>query len=384
MRKFLVFIGLLGFLLLVYFVSFRQALLYIVGLGYGVVLAGASFGFTTGWRRYIERKETEGLAAQWLLILILFILSAPIILLFPQVTPANASISFSLLMGAFVFGIFMQLADGCGSGTLFKAGGLKTYNLLVLFGFILGAYWGSADIPYWLSWGILFPAFNLIRDGLFGSSYLGIWGEGIVIAGIFFHFICESSISTNKELKDKKNKMLKGAVVLAFLAWLNLVIAGQPWGIVYGLGLWGAKLVEGIGFSVADNLYWQSGYHFESLRRSLLLDSVSITNIGLLLGALYIALTKSKSTLSASHYLQTSRSYQTQIYLVLFKFLTIIIVGVVLGYSSRMAFGCNIGAFVSGISTGSLHGWVWMVMAFSGSVIGVRLRRTQWVCFLQS
>lgn len=93
--------------------------------------------------------------------------------------------------------------------------------------------------------------------------------------------------------------MLKGAIILAFLAWLNLVIAGQPWGIVYGLGLWGAKLVEGIGFPVGDNLYWQSGYHFESLRRSFLLDSVSITNIGLLLGALYITLAKSKSTLSA-------------------------------------------------------------------------------------
>jgi len=46
----------------------------------------------------------------------------------------------------------------------------------------------------------------------------------------------------------------------------------------------------------------------------------------------------------------------------------------VLGYTSRLAFGCNIGAFFSGISTGSLHGWVWFIAAFAGSWLGIRLR----------
>jgi uncharacterized membrane protein YedE/YeeE len=49
--------------------------------------------------------------------------------------------------------------------------------------------------------------------------------------------------------------------------------------------------------------------------------------------------------------------------------------GLLLGYSSRLAFGCNIGVMVSGISTGSLHGWIWVPMAFLGSLIGVRVRR---------
>jgi hypothetical protein len=29
---------------------------------------------------------------------------------------------------------------------------------------------------------------------------------------------------------------------------------------------------------------------------------------------------------------------------------------------------------VSGISTGSLHGWIWVPMAFLGSLIGLRVR----------
>jgi uncharacterized protein len=45
-----------------------------------------------------------------------------------------------------------------------------------------------------------------------------------------------------------------------------------------------------------------------------------------------------------------------------------------LGYGARLAFGCNIGAFFSGIASGSLHGWVWLAAAFLGSMAGVRLR----------
>ena len=32
--------------------------------------------------------------------------------------------------------------------------------------------------------------------------------------------------------------------------------------------------------------------------------------------------------------------------------------GLLLGYGARLAFGCNIGAFFSGVVLGSLHGWV--------------------------
>jgi uncharacterized membrane protein YedE/YeeE len=46
-----------------------------------------------------------------------------------------------------------------------------------------------------------------------------------------------------------------------------------------------------------------------------------------------------------------------------------------LGYSSRLAFGCNVGAFFSGIATGSLHGWVWFASAFLGAFAGIPIRR---------
>ena len=45
-----------------------------------------------------------------------------------------------------------------------------------------------------------------------------------------------------------------------------------------------------------------------------------------------------------------------------------------LGYGARISFGCNIGAFVSGAASTSLHGWLWIVAALAGTWIGIRLR----------
>jgi hypothetical protein len=51
-----------------------------------------------------------------------------------------------------------------------------------------------------------------------------------------------------------------------------------------------------------------------------------------------------------------------------------VIGGLLLGYGARLAYGCNIGAYFSGIASASLHGWVWLVAAFIGSVLGTWVR----------
>ena len=51
-----------------------------------------------------------------------------------------------------------------------------------------------------------------------------------------------------------------------------------------------------------------------------------------------------------------------------------IIGGLMLGYGARIAYGCNIGALFSGIASSSVHGWLWLVSAFVGNVLGTRVR----------
>ena len=45
-----------------------------------------------------------------------------------------------------------------------------------------------------------------------------------------------------------------------------------------------------------------------------------------------------------------------------------------MGIGARLAGGCNIGAYLAGIASGSLHGWMWGAVALPGTWVGLRLR----------
>jgi uncharacterized membrane protein YedE/YeeE len=91
----------------------------------------------------------------------------------------------------------------------------------------------------------------------------------------------------------------------------------------------------------------------------VLMDITSITNIGILGGALWVS----------------ARAKSDSQPLTGTQWVVGLLAGFLMGYSSRLAFGCNIGAMLSGISTGSVHGWIWVPLAFAGTLIGVRVRR---------
>lgn len=340
------------FLFLVWSVSARQGLLYLIGIGMGATLAGARFGFTTGWRQLAESKDLKGVMGQIVLLLVATTLSIPLLAGYPELSAALGPPSFSLLIGAFIFGISMQIADGCGSGSLYKAGMGIPLNLGILPLFALGSFLGSVHLNDWLLLGQT-EAVNLtVELGAFNTIALTWLLLGLTLLGIWMW--------ANKPKVVLDRRWIVGGVILGVLATLNLIVAGQPWGVVYGFGLWGAKIALGAGlFDPSNNAFWGQAGNLEIISQSVLLDVTTITNIGILSGALLISLSKS----------QTSKPLTGQ------QWLIGLVAGFVMGYSSRLAFGCNIGGMVSGISTGSLHGWIWVPMAFLGTLIGIRLRR---------
>jgi uncharacterized membrane protein YedE/YeeE len=48
--------------------------------------------------------------------------------------------------------------------------------------------------------------------------------------------------------------------------------------------------------------------------------------------------------------------------------------GLLLGVGAVMASGCNISAYVGGIASGSLHGWLWIGPALLGNALGRMMR----------
>ena len=345
-------LALFGWLL--WSVSSRQALLLLVGVGLGATLAGARFGFTTGWRHLVESRDPAGVYGQIVLLGLLAALSMPILAHFPETTAALGPPSVSLLVGAFVFGACMQVADGCGSGQLYKAGLGVPLNMAILPLFALGSFVGSAQLNGWLALGATEPVGLVQRWGVGGALAATLAGLAVITLGVGAW--CGQHFSVRRIPR----RWLWGALGLALLATLNLMIAGQPWGVVYGFGLWGAKAATALGlFDPTANAFWSDPGHAERLHQTLLLDVTSITNIGILGGALWVA----------------ARRPQTPRALTRKQWAIGLVAGFLLGYSSRLAFGCNVGAMVSGISTGSVHGWLWVPMAFLGTLVGLRVRR---------
>ncbi|MBL8314871.1 MAG: YeeE/YedE family protein [Rubrivivax sp.] len=340
-------------LLLLWFVSVRQAALLAVGIGLGAALAAARFGFTTGWRQLIEARDPKGVIGQLLLLGLAASFSMPLLATFPELQPALGPPSVSLLVGAFVFGLTMQIADGCGSGTLYKAGMGVPLNMGILPLFALGSFIGSAHLDRWLALGQTEPV-GLVAAWGAGPALAATWAVLIAVA-----LAVRAWVGWYAAWLDRR--WVWGAVALAVLAALNLVIAGQPWGVVYGFGLWGAKLAQAAGlFDPATNAFWGQTAHAQRLSQTLLMDVTSITNIGILGGALWVAAGQPTAAPKAL----TPRQWAVGL-----------VAGFLMGYSARLALGCNVGAMLSGISTGSLHGWIWVPTAFAGTLIGVRVRR---------
>lgn len=144
-----------------------------------------------------------------------------------------------------------------------------------------------------------------------------------------------------------------GALGLAVLNAVTLLLAGHPWTITWAFSLWGAKLAQAVGYDLSQVPFWTGAFQQQALARSVLADSVSVMDFGVLLGACLAAGL-------ASRFAPTLR---IPLHPAIISFCG----GLLLGYGARIAFGCNIGAYFSGIASTSLHGWLWLVGALLGT-----------------
>lgn len=328
----------------------RYGFILAIGLGFGIVLEGLRFGFAGPWRAMILRREAGGVLAQLLAIGLVAVVAFPLLSSSPgELTGAHAPVGVAMVGGAFVFGVAMQIVLGCGSGTLVNAGSGNAVSLVALPFFAIGSFLGASHLFWWTELGTL-PVVAFSGTGGLIGTLLAL----VAVAGLVWWRATPAG-------RVLPRRLILAAVAVAVLAILNLVVAGQPWGVVYGLGLWVAKGVTLAGVDLSGNAFWGSAGNLERLQQSLLTDVTSLTNIGIIVGAFVVTAWRGglQQPLSAL----PARAW-----------IAAVIAGLALGYSSRLAFGCNVGAFFSGISTGSLHGWVWFGAAFAGSILGVRLR----------
>ncbi len=358
----------------------RMAALLLLGGALGLVLYHAAFGVTSSWRYFFKYRRGAGLRAQMLMLAVANVLFLPSLAqgqLFDQaIVGAVAPLWVSLFVGAFVFGLGMQLGGGCGSGTLFVTGGGNLRMFVTLGFFILGSVLATAQVPWWFAregwpgWLQGWPAISLLKEFGVGwalvmqlSLLAAIAGASVVLEkrrnGRLVPAVAAATSGWPRLLRGPW-PLLWGAVLLALLNWSTLAIAGHPWGITYGFTLWGAKIGQLLGFDIGAWEFWNWPYHRNALSSSIFENTTSVMDMGVILGALLAA--------------GLAGRFKPRLDVPLLSLLAAALGGLLMGYGARISFGCNIGAFVGGVSSASLHGWVWFIFAMAGTALGTRLR----------
>ena len=353
--------------------GWRIGTLFLVGTAAGLVLYHAAFGFTSAWRVFIADGRGEGVRAQMLMLALTCAAFLPLLAqgeafglrLNGLVQPPGLPV----VIGAFIFGIGMQLGGGCASGTLFSVGGGSTRMVVTLLAFIAGSVIATAHSSFWGSLPS-YPAASLVAwYGPVGALALSLVVFGAITVITVMVEKRKFGRLVDNELPARRPRWLRGpwplvagAVGLAAVNLATLLIAGRPWGVTSAFALWGAKAVAAVGVPVETWPYWSSPGQVAALRGSVFADVTSVMDGGIVLGALLAALLAGRF---APVWRIPARSLAAAV-----------VGGVMLGYGARIAYGCNIGAYFSGIASGSLHGWLWLPCAFAGNVLGTYLRPT--------
>lgn len=375
---------------------------WVWGLAFGLVLQKSRFCFVASFR---DPMVTGSTAVSRAVILLLALntlgFSAVQLWLGPvgDVYPAG----WHTLVGGILFGVGMVVAGGCASGTLMRVGEGHLLQWFTLFGFIVGSLAGAMGYGWWQAasmvrspelflpdyWG--WPAAVAAQLGLLGLIYYGlIWYEGKAL-GVDSGSDTEDAISGGdadaksdsrlgsalevstgarawlwREAMAKLYQALvvpwpywAGAVALAVLNTGFLALHHYSWGITTAFTYWGAWLGQILGAHPEQWYFFTLPGPSTGLAAGFGHDPRTLLDLGMIAGAFL-------SAALASEWRWRRPRMGRQV-------LAALAGGVAMGYGSRIAFGCNIGAFLNGVSSLSLHGWLFGLALVAGAWIGSQI-----------
>jgi uncharacterized membrane protein YedE/YeeE len=330
----------------------------------------ATFSFAGAFRRLLAERRGAEVRAQLLMIAAATVLILPAVqagvLLGQPVRGLVFAPGVAVAVGALLFGIGMQLGGGCASGSLFGAAGGSPRLLLTLLFFIAGATLAAWKSEWWTGW----PAPPPMALG----ELLGPWPAVaatlavLAAAGWVTWRLERAWYGKAIALRWGGGDWLRGpwplawaGLALALLNLLTLLVIGRPWAITAAFPLWGAKGVAALGWDEpAFWPFWEEPTRIEALLRPLAADRTTAMDLGMIAGAFLAAALAGR--------------FARALRLAPGEAAASVLGGLLLGIGAVLAAGCNISAYVSGIASGSLHGWLWILPALAGNRLGLALR----------
>lgn len=163
-------------------------------------------------------------------------------------------------------------------------------------------------------------------------------------------------------LADARQKFLvnfwntgKGMIALGILSAVYFGIFGAVWAVTGEMTRWGGEFLELFGMDLSSYSY----YTKQNLNGTPLTRTDGLMLIGMFIGALVAALwaNKVKFRLPASKI----RIFQA------------IVGGLLSGFGARLAFGCNLANFFTGLPYFSMHTWIFTIFMIAGIYVGVKV-----------
>jgi hypothetical protein len=333
-----------------------HAALWLVAVGLGVAFLHSGFGFTGTYRALFARGETVGVRAQLLLIALTATLFAAAFALVPGVRGFVFPAGLALVLGAFLFGIGMQLGGGCGSGCLYAAGGGETRIWITLVAFVAGGTLAAWQWPLWRDWPAL-PPLSLADAA---GAWPALAGTLALLGALYLAARGPTPIGGRGSLLRGPWPQFWGVVAIAGLSLATLLLAGRPWGITAAFPLWGSRAIEFAGLDDPTFWpWWEDPTRTETFLAPILADRITVMDLGVIAGAFLAARLARRPGFTRVRAGEVAAS---------------LLGGLLLGIGAIMATGCNISALLAGIASFSLHGWAWAPPALLGNAVGVRLR----------
>lgn len=149
--------------------------------------------------------------------------------------------------------------------------------------------------------------------------------------------------------------MGKSMMILGILSAVYFGVLGGVWAVTGEMTRWGGEFLELFGFDTSKYSY----YTIQNLNGTPLSRTDGVMLIGMFIGALVAALfaNKVKFRLPASKI----RIFQA------------IVGGFLSGFGARLAFGCNLANFFTGLPYFSLHTWLFTVFMVLGIFLAVKI-----------
>ncbi|WOO88832.1 YeeE/YedE thiosulfate transporter family protein [Mollicutes bacterium LVI A0078] len=353
-----------------------------LGLALGYVLVRGSFGFAGSVNRAYKFNSLALMRALMNMFMITAGLSA-ILFLFTDIASYDLwinQINLGLILGGLLFGIGMAFASCCASGVMTDGVVSPTKLVVVTLGFGLGILLGFPlqTSATWITDGAQIAFFNISDNLLVGLTFALL----VTIAlGMLVKFItrkveakwevegkvacCASEViegeyeTTTEKILVKPFSLNQTAVIISVIFVIMLAVTKSGWGASTPYGFWVGKLLMTFGVDAATlGEFTGKGADFFNfgLFSGQGPSSVGIQNIFIFIGGCVAALTMNK--------------FNPSFKLPIKQVVILLVAGVIMGFGTRLANGCNVGALYTPIANFSLSGWIFLIPMIVGGVIG--------------